>query len=158
MTDIATNLKRPVSHVHAKLFRGPRPESLDQFAVYKALGTAFTEIVNLQSGAFEFFNDDLYEEQRRVAEITITELKCSDVFPPTKKQVEKFLAICRRSKGAIYLHCLHGKDRTGFMVAVYRMRVQKWGYFKAVKELFSFGFHWFFYWPWLFALIPWRFK
>ncbi len=41
----------------------------------------------------------------------------------------------------ILIHCQHGADRTGTMVAVYRIFVQGWKTEQAIDELPRFGFH-----------------
>ena len=41
----------------------------------------------------------------------------------------------------IFLHCLHGKDRTGLMVAIFRMARQGWSFDKAYTEMKLCGFH-----------------
>ena len=47
------------------------------------------------------------------------------------------------SNKKVYIHCLHGSDRTGFMCAAYRMVVQGWTADEAVEEYTkgSFGYH-----------------
>lgn len=40
-----------------------------------------------------------------------------------------------------YIHCLHGEDRTGLVVALYRIRIQGWPKEKARKEMIDNGFH-----------------
>ena len=41
------------------------------------------------------------------------------------------------------LHCLHGADRTGMMIAMYRMLYQDWPRDKAIDELKNggYGYH-----------------
>ncbi len=41
----------------------------------------------------------------------------------------------------VVVHCKHGADRTGLVVALYRVIVQGWSKEKALKELKRFGFH-----------------
>ncbi|MBM4045799.1 MAG: hypothetical protein FJ279_11845 [Planctomycetes bacterium] len=41
----------------------------------------------------------------------------------------------------VFVHCLHGADRTGTMVAIYRVCGQGWKMDKAMEELPRFGFH-----------------
>ena len=41
----------------------------------------------------------------------------------------------------VFVHCQHGSDRTGTMVAIYRVYVQNWKPGDAMKELPVFGFH-----------------
>jgi len=40
-----------------------------------------------------------------------------------------------------YVHCLHGQDRTGLVVACYRVMVQHWTKADAEKEMLAHGFH-----------------
>lgn len=44
-------------------------------------------------------------------------------------------------KQPCFVHCLHGMDRTGLMVALYRLRVEDWTYDEAYREMLSHGFH-----------------
>lgn len=55
-----------------------------------------------------------------------------------------FLDVVDSLEGAPFLvHCLHGADRTGCMIAMYRMVLQFWTKEEAIKELVmgGFGFH-----------------
>jgi protein tyrosine/serine phosphatase len=47
------------------------------------------------------------------------------------------------ARGPILVHCQHGADRTGTMIAMYRMIVQGWSREQAVDELVNggYGFH-----------------
>jgi hypothetical protein len=46
-------------------------------------------------------------------------------------------------RAPVLVHCLHGADRTGVMVAVYRVAVQGWSKEEAVREMTEgcYGFH-----------------
>jgi len=41
----------------------------------------------------------------------------------------------------VFVHCQHGSDRTGLMLAIYRIYVQNWSKEDALKELEVFGRH-----------------
>lgn len=41
----------------------------------------------------------------------------------------------------VYVHCRHGQDRTGIVVAAYRMKQQGWSLADAESEMQSFGFN-----------------
>lgn len=41
----------------------------------------------------------------------------------------------------IFIHCEHGQDRTGLVVAIYRVRVCGWSKADAEKEMLARGFH-----------------
>ena len=47
------------------------------------------------------------------------------------------------ANGPYLIHCQHGADRTGTMVAMYRMVIQGWPKDKAIDELVNggYGFH-----------------
>lgn len=60
---------------------------------------------------------------------------------PTMEQVKDFLNIVDNSKGAVYAHCLHGKDRTGIMTFFYETERLGKPLEEAVKNLVNTGFH-----------------
>jgi protein tyrosine phosphatase (PTP) superfamily phosphohydrolase (DUF442 family) len=41
----------------------------------------------------------------------------------------------------VHVHCKHGADRTGLVIALYRVVVQGWSKDRALRELSRFGFH-----------------
>jgi protein tyrosine/serine phosphatase len=132
--------------VSNKLYRGPRPKS------HKELQDAGIKVViDLESGFYETIYDDDYEkEDAAVFGIADYDIPCSDFTPPKVWQVKKVLQIIETSSGPVYIHCLHGKDRTGFVCAAYRMRIQCWSFKVAIKEMFDLGFH---KWPYIWWLI-----
>jgi protein tyrosine phosphatase (PTP) superfamily phosphohydrolase (DUF442 family) len=63
---------------------------------------------------------------------------------PEEKEVVRFLKIVTDPKRTpVQVHCQHGADRTGTMVAVYRIAVQGWSKAEAIREMTEggFGFH-----------------
>lgn len=63
---------------------------------------------------------------------------------PEDEDVVKFLKIVTdKKKIPIFVHCQHGSDRTGTMVAIYRIIVQGWTKRDAIKEMTQggYGFH-----------------
>ena len=60
----------------------------------------------------------------------------------TPEEVVRFLKIVSNAANQpVLVHCQHGADRTGAMVAVYRMFAQGWTPDEAIGELPRFGFH-----------------
>jgi protein tyrosine/serine phosphatase len=57
-------------------------------------------------------------------------------------KIERFLKEVDAAQRPIFVHCYHGRDRTGLEVAVYRMVVQDWPREAALKELYAHGYHW----------------
>lgn len=63
---------------------------------------------------------------------------------PEDEDVEAFLRIVTDpARRPVFVHCAHGADRTGMMVAIYRMVVQGWSADEAIAEMTGggFGFH-----------------
>ena len=134
---------------HGK-WRGQRPKDLRDL---KSLGIKV--IIDLESGAYEGFHDDEYERQvPEDFDMIRFDIPCSDIFPPDRKKVIACLSLLS-SDHPTYLHCLSGVDRTGFMVAAYRMNFQKWSFEDAHKEWLAMGRHWWFWW-WRSELKKWQ--
>lgn len=61
---------------------------------------------------------------------------------PKDKFMARFLALLRENQGKrIFVHCRYGDDRTGMMLAAYRMANEGWTAEEARKEMNVFGFH-----------------
>jgi len=61
---------------------------------------------------------------------------------PEKKDEKAFLEIinkAQKKKKNVYVHCLHGVDRTGSLIARYRMKIQGWNFEKAFQEMWNLG-------------------
>ncbi len=60
---------------------------------------------------------------------------------PHDEVFAKFLKVVHENKGKkIFVHCRLGDDRTGMMVAAYRMAEEGWTADEAMREMQSFGF------------------
>jgi tyrosine-protein phosphatase SIW14 len=63
---------------------------------------------------------------------------------PSDAQVSKLLALLGdSSKGPVFIHCRRGADRTGTILACYRIANDHWTNDKALGEARSFGMAWF---------------
>jgi hypothetical protein len=61
---------------------------------------------------------------------------------PTDHELDRFFGAVLDSSGRpVYMHCMHGKDRTGAMAALYRVEVSGWKNAKATAEMDSMGFN-----------------
>lgn len=60
---------------------------------------------------------------------------------PRDKTFAQFLTLLRNNPGKkVFVHCRLGDDRTGMMIASYRMAEEGWSPKKAEKEMEKFGF------------------
>jgi protein tyrosine/serine phosphatase len=63
---------------------------------------------------------------------------------PEEEDVVRFLKLVTDTNTApVLVHCQHGADRTGTMIAIYRIAVEGWSKQDAIKEMTGgqFGFH-----------------
>ncbi|MDH3973514.1 MAG: dual specificity protein phosphatase family protein [Deltaproteobacteria bacterium] len=119
--------------VSRHLYRGAQPEK-EGIPILKKMG--IKTIVNLRN-----FHSDLDE----IGDVTIGyERIPMNAWSLNEADVIAFLKIVTdKSKTPVFVHCLHGADRTGMMNAVYRMAVQGWSKEEALKEMVEggYGYH-----------------
>jgi protein tyrosine/serine phosphatase len=61
---------------------------------------------------------------------------------PTDKTFARFLRLVRKNSGKkIFVHCRLGDDRTGMMIAAYRMGQEGWSAERAENEMEKYGFN-----------------
>jgi tyrosine-protein phosphatase SIW14 len=78
----------------------------------------------------------------RAAGLRYEGIRLESTDAPEPEQVERFMAIVTDPAAQpVYLHCLHGVDRTGAMVALYRMEIEGWTASDALAEMQHFGPH-----------------
>lgn len=130
-----------------KLYRGPRPRNMNEF-----YGLKCNTVINLQYGWFEWFHNKARELDgwASLRGVSVLHIPCSDFTAPTQEQIRQFLLAVKNAMncGNVYVCCLHGVDRTGIMVASYRVRVQGWSVDEALDDMLDEGFHTipYFYW------------
>ena len=122
------------------LFRGAQP-SAQGLAELKKLG--ITTIVDLRG------NRGPVAFERRQAEtlgMRFIDIPVLGWSTPSNEQVAQFLKLFKDDpQQKIFVHCYYGEDRSGVMVAAYRIAQQNWTADQAVAEMYSFGFHYHLY-------------
>lgn len=124
-----------VHQVAANIYRGGQPDA-DGLAKLKAAG--ITTIVNLR-------NEEVLvaQEARQAKSLGLRFVNIPmDVFnEPSPAAVNQFISILDGAGSSpVFVHCLHGQDRTGAMVALYRIRRQGWSGDQAYSEMLACGF------------------
>jgi len=113
------------------LFRGAQPSN-DGFGALAKMGVGI--VVDLRG--------DSDAERERVTKLGMQYIaipsQCSHM---TDEGVAKFLSILRDNPDKkIFVHCKYGVDRTGMMVAAYRISQQGWTAEESRREMETFGF------------------
>jgi len=61
---------------------------------------------------------------------------------PSEGKIRHFLSIVDdEQRRPVFVHCLHGSDRTGLLLAMYRMARDGWDADRAYQEMKNCGFH-----------------
>jgi protein tyrosine/serine phosphatase len=114
--------------VNDDYYRGAQP--LDgQYADLAALGVK--TIINLTSG------EDVRDDEKAMVEkhgMKYVHIPMSTRKPPTDREIAAFMAAVEE-EGAVYVHCVGGRHRTGVMTAVYRMTKDGLSGEQAFKEM-----------------------
>jgi len=123
------------SELSPGLFRGGRPS---EAGLRKLAALGITTIINLE-------NDErvVEAESRIAAELGMQVLKfpMEWISTPNDSDVNQILELMRtRGATKIYVHCQHGKDRTGVIVALHRVLTEGLDANAAYDEMLSFGF------------------
>lgn len=86
------------------------------------------------------------EEKEILNDVGITHIQ-ANIVPKSlfgsvnSEEVEKVMAILSEPKNyPIYVHCVQGEDRTGFISGLYRVEKQEWEAQKAYDEMIDLGF------------------
>lgn len=79
--------------------------------------------------------------QARLAGLSFINIPLDVFNSPSRQAVSEFLKVVEdAARQPIYVHCLHGQDRTGTMIAIYRIERQGWNADQAYSEMLSCGF------------------
>jgi len=128
------------------LYRGGHPDgpALDYLRSLNVRTIIDLEIADL----IEATDEQIQEEQRlasargfRVVHVPISafELALSDRFDALIDQALATMA--DPNSAVIYVHCLHGQDRTGLVVGLERVLQEHWTPDRAYNEMLTLGFH-----------------
>ncbi|GAK57938.1 protein tyrosine/serine phosphatase [Candidatus Vecturithrix granuli] len=119
--------------VSEDLYRGAQPTTQGFQELHKM---GMKTVVNLRSR---------HSDQDKLGNIDLTYIEIPmNAWHPEDEDVVKFLQVTTDpEKVPVFVHCQHGADRTGVIVASYRVIVQGWSKDEAIAEMMEgdFGFH-----------------
>jgi protein tyrosine/serine phosphatase len=120
-----------IAQVSEALYRGAQPDEAG-FRELKKMG--IKTIINLRD--FHSDKDKIKGLGFRYCEIP------SNAADIEENEIIAFIKAATDPVDApAFVHCQHGSDRTGLMVAIYRIYVMGWSKAEALKELDAFGWH-----------------
>ena len=121
-----------VGRVAPGIYRGAQPEP-EGYATLEAMGVR--TVINLRARHGE-------GETVEAAGMRYVEIPMSFLTKAEPAAVRKALSVMTDpANQPVFVHCSVGTDRTGVVVAVYRMEVDGWSKAEAVAEMEAFGFH-----------------
>ena len=75
----------------------------------------------------------------RASGITYTNVPFKGLSRPTDAQMTTLLAVIQSLPAPVFVHCEHGCDRTGMIIACYRIRHDGWSKETALGEARKYG-------------------
>jgi protein tyrosine/serine phosphatase len=115
------------------LYRGAQPDAVGLTNLAK-LGVKL--IINLR------MTNDLWAPEETLARaqgLLYTNIPLRGLGRPTDDQIRSILALIQTAPGPVFVHCQHGCDRTGTVVACYRIQHDKWNGDAALNEAVLYG-------------------
>lgn len=118
--------------VSDELYRSEQPDSKGMVELQK---TGIATVLNLRKRR----NDN---HEGKGTDLVLSHIPIN-TWKMTYEDVVNSLKVINQAKKPVLVHCLHGSDRTGVVVAAYRMAFQNWKKEDAIHEFreAQFGFH-----------------
>jgi tyrosine-protein phosphatase SIW14 len=123
--------------VSERLYRGGQPKT---GGVKKLAEIGIKTIINLR-GTDEMTRAE--EAEAKAAGLVYFNIPMPGLSRPTHEQISRVMEIVNAQEGGpVFIHCKRGSDRTGTVVAIYRILRDGWTADKALTEAKRFGLSW----------------
>jgi protein tyrosine/serine phosphatase len=121
-----------VGRVAPGVLRGAQP-GRDGYATLKAMGVR--TVIDMRTTASE-------QKQVEGAGMKAVAVPIEMTRDGLSEKVDRVVALMADpANQPVYVHCRHGQDRTGIVVAAYRMKQQGWSLVDAETEMQAYGFN-----------------
>ena len=122
------------------IYRGPRPD------FDKLKEASISTIISLEDKA-DVVKNERAEAQKRG--LTFINRPMSETEAPTPALLQNIVGEIEKYRaGRIYVHCRRGIDRTGYVIAAYRIINEHWSFDRAYDEVMAHGHSSFYYASW----------
>lgn len=125
--------------VNPNLFRGGRPRAE---GVRRLARMGVRTVVNLERELFEEEPGEVKKEREWVqrAGMKFIHVPMRPFIAPSRQRIEQVLTlITDPANQPVFVHCDRGSDRTGIVIAAYRIRVEGWSVPRAYAEMVRYG-------------------
>ncbi len=121
-----------VYQVDKDIYRSEQP---DHDNVLQLIRLGVNEVLNLR----EYHSDQAAVANTSVVSYTVE----MDAATVSEEQLLAALQVIKHRKSPLLVHCWHGSDRTGTVIAAYRMVFQNWTKQQAIDEMVNggYGYH-----------------
>jgi protein tyrosine/serine phosphatase len=122
-----------LNFVAPNLYRSAQPTAQGFLAAQKTLGVkTVLSLRNFHSDALLLVDTHIEAKSEAMNPLYITN---NDIISSMK------IITAGQAKGPVLVHCLHGADRTGVVIAMYRILYQNWSKEQAIDEMKNGGFN-----------------
>lgn len=126
---------QPPTQVTSRIWRSGRPTEASLQTLWSR---GVRVIVDLEN------DDATIEAEASLAQkmgFTFYSYPTDSFFAPDDSKINEILQILRTSKEPVLVHCYHGEDRTGLVIGLERVLLEKWRPQTAYDEMLAKGFH-----------------
>ncbi|MDD5084908.1 MAG: tyrosine-protein phosphatase [Candidatus Omnitrophica bacterium] len=137
------DLRKRIKNFHEvnnSIYRSGQPDS-EAFTPLKDFG--IRTIIDLRQPNEGTEREKLLAES---AGLTYISIPMDGFSKPPDEIIDKILNLLESDQGPYLVHCKHGRERTGVVIACYRVKHDRWTADKAYDEMGKHGYRWLFHW------------